>query len=232
MTGNTTETNGDLGPYLRPATYVNSDHPEIVAFAQGATRDATCDRDRATALYYAVRDGVRYDPYVAVADPQLYYGDHCLKARRGFCISKAVLLAACARAVGLPSRVAFADVRNHLCTPRLREVMGTDLFTFHGFTELWLGGRWVKVTPTFNIELCERFGVKALDFDGETDALLHPFDTEGRRHMEYVRDRGAHADVPVERLLASMRETYGADVNERLTGAGDFAREASQARTA
>jgi transglutaminase-like putative cysteine protease len=142
-----TQVDEDLDAFLTPGTYVNSDHPAVIAYAREVTKDAHTDRERAVALYYAVRDDIRYDPYVAVADPELYYASRCLDDRRGFCIPKAVLLAACARGVGIPSRVAFADVRNHLCTPRLRELMGTDVFTNHGFTELWLGGRWVKATP-------------------------------------------------------------------------------------
>jgi transglutaminase-like putative cysteine protease len=221
----------DLEAFLQPGVYVNSDHPDIVAFAKNVTKNATSPSEMAVALYYAVRDEIRYDPYVEIANTELYYANQCLASKRGFCISKAVLLAACARAVGIASRVAFADVKNHLCTPRLREIMQTDLFTHHGFTELYLNGRWVKVTPTFNIELCERFGVVALDFDGENDALLHPFDSDGRRHMEYVRSRGAYADVPVETLRRAMLDTYGEDVCNRLTGAGDFAAEAAVSGT-
>ena len=70
----------------------------------------------------------------------------------------------------VPSKVGFADVRNHLCTPRLRALMGSDVFIYHGITELFLDGKWVKATPTFNIGLCERFGVIPLDFDGHADA--------------------------------------------------------------
>ena len=185
VTGETPQAE-DMAAYLAPGSYVDSDDPEIVAFAERATANAESARDKAVALYFAVRDEIRYDPYVAIADPDIYRASTCLKAGRGFCIAKAALLAAVARAVGIPARVAYSDVRNHLCTPRLRELMGTDVFTHHGYTELYLNGQWVQVTPTFNVELCEKFGVVALDFDGENHALMHPFDRDGRRHMEYL----------------------------------------------
>jgi hypothetical protein len=65
-----------------------------------------------------------------------------------------------------------------------------------------------KVTPAFNAELCKRFGVKHLIFDGKGDALFHEFDTHGNRHMEYVRDRGWFADPPIGELLRDFRSTY------------------------
>ena len=218
----------ELAEYLAPGCYVDSDNRDVIAFARDATRDAATARDKAVALYFAVRDEIRYDPYVAIADPEAYRASTCLKAGRGFCIAKAALLAAAARTVGVPARVAYSDVRNHLCTPRLRALMGTDVFTHHGFTELHLDGRWVKVTPTFNVELCDKFGVLALDFDGENDALMHPLDRDGRRHMEYLDRRGAYADVPAEMLRDAMLETYGAEACAALAaGAGDFAAEAA-----
>lgn len=215
--------------FLEPADYIDSDHPEVIAFTQDATKHAHGPRGKAVALYFAVRDRIRYDPYVAIADPESYRASTCLKAGRGFCIAKASLLAACARSAGIPSRVAYADVRNHLCTPRLRDLMGTDMFKNHGYTELWLDGRWVKVTPTFNVELCEKFGVVPLDFDGRNDALLHPFDKEGRRHMEYTAYTGSYADVPAEMLGKAMIENYGPEVCEDLKRrGGDFAAEAAR----
>src|SRR5262249_49689595 len=153
------------------------------------------ERERAVALYYAVRDSIRYNPFLDFSKEETFRASHCLEAGQGYCVGKAALLAAVARASGIPSRIGLADVKNHLTTPGLRERMGTDLFTSHGFTELQLEGKWVKATPAFNIELCRRFKVKPLEFDGCEDSIFHPFDEEDRRHMEYLRDRGSHADV-------------------------------------
>jgi hypothetical protein len=99
---------------------------------------------------------------------------------------------------GIPARVGYADVRNHLSTERMRQTMQTDLFVWHGYTDLWLDGAWVKATPAFNIELCDRFGLLPLDFDGRSDSIYHPFDKAGNRHMEYVRQRGVFDDMPLD----------------------------------
>ena len=96
----------------------------------------------------------------------------------------------------------------HEFQSKLAELMGTDLFIYHGYVALWLDGRMFKVTPAFNSELCERFGVRQLIFDGNSDALFHEFDTNSQRHMEYVNDRGWFADPPIGQLLQDFRATY------------------------
>ena len=193
--------------YLQPGQYVDSAHPAVAAFAKKYSKGKD-DRERAVALYYAVRDVIRYNPFLDFRDPAVFKASAVLAADQGFCVGKAALLAACARAAGIPARVGFADVKNHLTTPRLAERMGSDLFIYHGFTELWLDGKWVKATPAFNLALCQRFRVKPLEFDGREDSIFHPFDEDERRHMEYLRDRGSYADVPVEEIQRVFRETY------------------------
>ncbi len=217
----------DLAPYLRSYHYVNSDDPDIRRYAEDVTRNCASDIDKAIALFTAVRDDIRYDPYVDITDKSIYYASECLSSRWSFCIPKAALLVACARVAGIPARVAYSDVRNHLCTPRLRQLMRTDVFSYHGFSELYLNGCWVKATPTFNIELCRKFGVEALEFDGVNDALLHAFDREGRKHMEYVESRGSYPDVPTDKIIASFVAEYGEDIGVRLIDAGNFGAEAS-----
>ena len=162
----------------------------------------------AVKLYYTVRDEIRYDPYYAGEARAYFRASACLRAKRGFCIPKAALLAAAARCVGIPARVAYADVRNHLSTKKLIELIGSDLFIWHSYTELFLEGRWVKATPAFNLSLCERFGVRPLEFDGQNDSLFHEYDQGGRRHMQYVRERGHYTDVPYEMILADFKKTY------------------------
>ncbi len=194
--------------YLSPTKFIDADDRDVVAFAREAVGEATSQRDKAMGLYFAVRDGIRYDPYRDYEDDETYRASSCLREGRGYCVAKAALLAAGARVAGIPARVSFADVRNHLCTPRLRAQMGSDVFIYHGIAELYLGGKWVKATPTFNIELCRRFQVLPLDFDGENDALMHPFDETGRQHMEYLGYRDASADVPVDEIKQAFRALY------------------------
>ncbi|HEY5789530.1 MAG TPA: transglutaminase-like domain-containing protein, partial [Gammaproteobacteria bacterium] len=180
----------DLAPYLAAGRFVDADDPGVVAFARAAAGAERDELARAVRLYYAVRDQVLYDPYHVGEDPEYYRAGACLAAGRGFCIPKAALLAACARAVGLPARVGYADVRNHLSTPRLEALIGGSVYTWHSYTEFYLEGRWVKATPAFDGALCARLGVHALEFDGREDSLFQEYNRAGHRHMEYVRERG------------------------------------------
>jgi len=149
----------------------------------------------------------------------------------GYCVAKAVALTALLRAQGIPSKLHFADVRNHLTTERLKKLMQTDMFYYHGYNDIFLDGRWVKVTPTFNLSLCEKFKVKPLDFDGVNDAIFHPFDMEGRRHMEYVTDHGSFADLPYEKIIETFLTCYGdaaKNHQDQTSRAGDFERDAQR----
>jgi transglutaminase-like putative cysteine protease len=183
----------------------------------------------AVALYYAVRDDFPYDRYCIDTSVDGLKASHVIEAGRGFCLTKAALLAAAARAAAVPARLGYADVRNHMTSKRLYAMMGTDLFVFHGYTELWLDGQWLKATPAFNRFLCEKAGIRPLEFDGSADSVFHEFDVGGRRHMEHVRDRGARADVPRDELLAAWREHYPAfDQWGQRGGRGDFAQEVAR----
>ena len=193
--------------YLASGEYVDSAHPAVAAFSAQHAKGST-DLERAVALYYAVRDRIRYNPFLDFSQPSAFRASDCIATSEGFCIGKAALLTAVARAAGIPARIGFADVKNHLATPRLLEFMGRDEFVYHGFAELRLEGRWVKATPAFNLAMCEKFRVKPLEFDGRNDSIFHPYDADDRRHMEYLRDRGSFADVPVDEIRATFREYY------------------------
>ena len=190
-----------------PTPIVDSAHPGVVEFAARHARGGT-DRERAVSLYYAVRDGFSYDPYRIDLGESGMRASSVLTLGYGWCVTKAALLAAACRATGIPARLGFADVRNHLSTERMRQTMKTDVFTWHGYTDVWLDGAWRKATPAFNVELCDKFGLVALEFDGVGDSIYHPYDRAGNRHMEYIRQRGAYADVPLAEIRASFAETY------------------------
>ena len=211
--------------HLQPTSLIDADHPAVQAFARQHAQGAD-ERDRAVALVHAVRDDFRYDPYRIDLSAAGMRGSTVLANGYGWCVPKATLLAAVARAAGIPARLGFADVRNHLSTARMRETMKTDLFIWHGYTELWLDGAWRKATPAFNLGLCEKFGLLPLDFDGVHDSVYHAFDKVGNRHMEYVRERGSFDDLPLARLVADFHATYpgwvpGAELHSRLEQ-GDF----------
>lgn len=192
---------------LAPTALIDSDHPDVVAFAREHAQGAD-DRERAVALYLAVRDGFRYDPYRIDLAPAGMRASGVLARGYGWCVPKAALLTAVCRAAGIPARVGYADVRNHLSTERMRQTMQTDLFVWHGYTDIWLGGAWVKATPAFNLSLCERFGLLPLEFDGRSDSIYHPFDQAGNRHMEYVHQRGAFDDMPLAQIVDDFRRVY------------------------
>jgi transglutaminase-like putative cysteine protease len=195
-----------LPEHLAATAFIDADHPAVRAFAQRAVGDAETYPDRISRLFTAVRDQIRYDPYRLSHEPRDYVASNVIACGAAFCVPKAVVLTAVARSLGVPARLGFSDVRNHLQSPKLAERMGTDVFVFHGYSELFVAGGWRKATPAFNAELCERFGVPPLAFDGSSDALLHPFAADGSAYMEYIRDRGVYSDLP----LASMLDVFTA----------------------
>jgi len=219
----------DFEPYLAPTAFIDHDHPVVVEFAdricaghRGADQIA-----RAIRLYYAVRDEIRYDPYSLQYSIDALTASAVIARGYGYCVAKAVVLAAVARQQGIPARIGFADVLNHLSTARLRQVMGTDLFVYHGYTELYLDGKWVKATPAFNLSLCQRFQVRPLEFDGRNDSIFHELNTVGQRHMEYVHDHGSFADLPFEEMFAAYRSHYPLlFASSREGDPADFHREA------
>lgn len=197
--------------FLAPNPFVDSDHPEVIAFAE---RHRSAEGEIATtiALYEAIRDGWRYNPWNVSLDASDYRASGLLKRTReqgGHCIDKALLLAACARALGIPSRLHFANVRNHIGTAKLEKQLGTDLLVFHGYAGLYLEGRWVAATPAFNKELCEHLGVPPLAFDGRTDSIFQAFSPDGGRFIEYVEDHGTFPDLPHAKMLAEWQKHYG-----------------------
>lgn len=185
------------------------DDEAVAAWARETAGDATDPAERARRLFADVRDRVRYDPYAIDHSPDSFTASAVLASASNWCVPKAVLLTAGARAAGIPARLGFADVRNHLSSEKLRARMGSDVFVYHGYAALHVGGAWRKVSPAFNAELCARFGVPPLEFDGRSDALLHAYDGEGRRHMEYLTDHGTFSGVPFDAMFAAFKETYG-----------------------
>ena len=205
---NGTETSEDLSLFLKATATIESGHPDVVAFANKHLGGAQNEVDKAVRLYYAVRDGIRYDPYTAVLTVDGLKASQTLKAARAWCVPKAILLAACCRAAGLPARLGYADVRNHLSTSRMRQNMQTEIFRWHGYTSICIEGNWVKATPAFNVELCRKFDLLPLEFDGRSDSLFHSFDAIGNRHMEYLRYRGEFADTPIAAIEATFQDLY------------------------
>jgi transglutaminase-like putative cysteine protease len=213
--------NMDFEAFLRPTAVIESQHPAVRAFIEDHdAMDVTDPVACAVRLYYAVRDGFRYNPYEIDMSVKGLKATTTLATGRGWCVTKAILLAACCRAQGIPASLGFADVRNHLSTERMRQHMKTYLFYWHGYTAVYLNGRWLKATPAFNIELCEKFRLRPLEWNGREDSIYHPFDLDGNQHMEYLNLRGEFADVPIAAISKTFREEY--DFIELLGEGEDF----------
>jgi len=195
--------------YLTPTHMIDSDHPVIREYAMRTVGSSLDPVDRAIKLFRAVRDDIRYDPYSPFYLPEHYQASWVFRRGRSFCVPKASLLCALGRVCGIPSRLGFATVRNHLATRRLLDFMGSDLFVYHGFVEFYLERKWVKATPAFNRELCWRHGVDPLEFNGREDALFQPFNSRNEKFMDYLEYTGTYADIPVSAIVEGWEEAYG-----------------------
>ena len=202
--------------YLLPTAIIDSDSPIILEHAEKITDTSVGSAvEKAVKLYYAVRDGIWYDPYYPFYRAEHYRASNVLKSGRGYCVSKASLLCALGRACKIPSRIGFATVRNHLATRQLIEFLGTDLFVYQGFTEFYLDGKWVKATPAFNVELCKRHKVVPLEFNGREDSIFQPYSLEKKQFMEYLADHGTYSDIPLDDILSAWNRTYGKERVEK-----------------
>lgn len=198
----------DIERYLKAGYFTESDHPEIVKLAGQICINMESDRDKAVALYYYVRDHWQYNPYKIDLRPSALKASDLLNRDYGYCVEKANLLTALARAEGIPARLGFANVRNHLGTARLEKILQTDLLVFHGYTEFFLEGHWVKATPAFNKKLCDLLHVEPLEFDGRSDSQFQQATADGQKFMEYVHDYGSFAELPRELFISELKRHY------------------------
>ncbi|MCK5541525.1 MAG: transglutaminase domain-containing protein [Desulfobacterales bacterium] len=194
--------------YLEPTFYIDSDSSIIKIFAKELCHNEADPVKKSIKLYYAVRDGIKYDPYSMDDSRTCMIASTVLKRKFGYCVAKAVVLIALARSQQIPARLGLADVKNHINSKRLMALMETDVFVYHGFVELYLNKKWVKATPAFDLSLCTKANIKPLEFDGESDSIFHEFNTKGSKHMEYVKDHGHFADLPFDRIMNASKEAY------------------------
>ena len=194
--------------YLEPTYFIDSDSNIIKFFAKELCHNETDPVKKAIKLYYAVRDGIKYDPYTMEDSRACMVASTVLERKFGYCVAKAVVLIALARSQQIPARLGLADVKNHINSKRLLALMETDVFVYHGFAELYLNEKWVKATPAFDLSLCKKAFIKPLEFDGASDSIFHEFNTKGSKHMEYVKDHGHFADLPFDRIMKASREKY------------------------
>lgn len=198
----------NMQEFLQPTEFLNFDDANVREFAVRNSAGAESDKEKAIKLYYAVRDGFQYNPNILDLRREGLRASDLLKRNRGYCVEKAVLLAATARAVNVPSRLSFYIVRNHIATDKLEKMLRKNYLVFHGAAELFLDGRWLKTTPAFNRQLCKCLRVEPLEFDGSAESIFQEFDKSGNVFMEYLHDYGAFADLPYELYLDELKKHY------------------------
>jgi transglutaminase-like putative cysteine protease len=197
-----------MDEYLQPTEFLDFDRESVREFAEAHARGAKSETEKAVALYYAVRDRFQYNPYLIDLRREGLRASNLLTRNRGYCVEKAVLLAASARAVGVPSRLSFYIVRNHIGTERLERALKKNYLVFHGAAEVFLSGGWLKTTPAFNEGLCKYLNVAPLEFDGTRDSIFQQYDRRGNAFMEYLHEYGAFADLPYELYLSELGKHY------------------------
>ena len=194
---------------------------QFQAFVQPLVNDQMSDTQKAVAIYYAIRDVIRYNPYRIRFERTDYPASNVLQRRNegGHCIDKAILLTACWRAAGIHARLGYANVRNHIGTEKIEAELGTDELVFHGYSEAFLNGAWRKATPAFNRELCEKQGVAPLEFDGTFDSIFQAYNRNGNhKFMEYTHDHGIFNDHPFEEMIAQWKQHYGHYLGAAFSG--------------
>jgi len=193
--------------YLKSTEIIDCDAKPVKQKAQALTEGLETDREKAVALYYFVRDGIKHNPYAPSQLREDYKASSTLKRGHGFCQHKAVLLVALARAAGIPARLGFVDVRDHLLSQKFREMIGGDnLLIQHGYAELYVGGKWVHASPAYDLETCHKAGFVPVDFDGVNDAKDSAYNREGKPHIEHVKDHGHFDDFPYDYIRKYQQE--------------------------
>ena len=207
----------DMSLYLSPTSIIDSDNPAVLEYSKKVLKNLDSDdhTDIAIALYNRVRDDFLYNPYIAFHREEAYRASVVLQEGKGYCVSKASLLCALCRANGIPARIGFATVKNHIATQQLIDLIGTNEFAYHGFTEIYLDGEWRAATPAFDRITCKRHKVEPLEFNGRDDSKYQPYDIENNLFMEYVEDLGSYADIPVDKIIAKFRVKYGDEIVDK-----------------
>jgi len=201
----------DLAVYLNPTDTIDSESETIVRTAAQLTAGCSTDSEKTVKLFYFVRDSIPYNVYMISMFREDFVASTVLERGKGYCVQKAVLLAALGRATGIPTRLAFASIRNHRVPARFVEKLGTNVFPRHGYDQFFLDGQWVSVAATFDRALCEKNGLSTVEFDGVNEAILPPSDASGNPYIEYVEKFGYDADLPLDWIVREISKVWGAD---------------------
>ena len=192
--------------YLNKTSFLQVNHPSTASFCADI-QPSSSKIAIAIALYYKVRDAFLYDPFHLDLTPKALQSSTIFEKKRAWCVEKAIVLATCARYFKIPSRLGYAIVVNHIGSDKLVHYLKREEIVFHGYTELYLDGRWIKCTPAFDKRICRISNVSPLDWDGKNDSLFQAYEG-GQQFMEYLHDYGSYNDVPIDLMNAEMKKYY------------------------
>jgi transglutaminase-like putative cysteine protease len=199
----------DKGDYLGPTFFIDCDEVIIKDKSRELTAKIEEPRGKAIRIFYFVRDDIRYNVYSPRPTEEYFKASQVLANAEGYCVQKALLLVALARAADIPARLRFAEIRIHHTAKSIAEKRGTNVFSYHGLADLYIDGHWIKATPTYDLGYCSKVGIAPVEFDGKSDALLPLFTLDGRLNIEYIQDRGFFDDLPLDEIrTASVSWKY------------------------
>jgi hypothetical protein len=193
--------------YLKCTEFIDCDTQSITDKARELTTGLKTDKEKARSLYYFVRDEIKHNAYAPLYDKERYKASVILKEGNGFCQQKSVLLAALARSAGIPARLGFVDVNDHRISESFRQMIGgVNRFPLHGYAELFVNGKWLHVSPAYDLDTCQRKRFVPVEFDGEHDAKDSPLDMDGNPHIEHLEYHGPFSDFPWEMIQSYYRK--------------------------
>lgn len=193
--------------YLRNTFYLDFNDPKIQKLIE-PFRELNTTQEKIASLYLKVRDSWRYSPFVIGLTEEHYVASVIYDKKEAHCIDKAILLVTGLRGLGIPSRLHLAKVSNHIAAERLEEQLGTNELAPHGLVDVYFNGHWRKCSPAFNKELCDKYNVDVLDFDGTEDSVLQEYNRNHTKFMEYLEDYGYFEDVPLDYIKSIFQNHY------------------------
>jgi len=201
---------GNFDIYLQPTKFFDFNKKFVRDKAFEITEGLETEKEKAIALFYWVRDEIKYNMHSYIPSIKANFkASVTLRRKNGFCVSKSVLLSSFARAIGIPASIHLVDLINHKISQKIIDFMGTNVMHYHGYSELYLNNKWVKLTPSFDPGTALKGDfIPMVEFDGENDAVFAVYDNEGKLFGEYVMDRGIHADLPLEEIERVFEEKY------------------------
>lgn len=156
---------------VAPGAYLPVDHPEIQAKAREATADANEDSARVQALWRWVHETMRVQGDIGIPRSAL----EVLREPVGMCRDYAILYAALARALNIPTRLCAGIVhsRGH--------------FYYHAWAESYVDGRWVPVDPTVPPGFVDATHIKFAE--GDVGTIYGAVKIVGRLEAEILEQR-------------------------------------------